>query len=91
MDTGYVWVFMGLGATQPSAVFSTLDLGERWIVQHSLSGTITKYYIDQGVYDWAISNGHFRPRRDYQASSQFISSFSSASQEHYHYDDGIRS
>jgi hypothetical protein len=36
----------------------------------------------------AVAAGHFAPARDEQRAPEFIQRFSSASQEHYHYEDG---
>ena len=37
------------------------------------------------------AGGHFAPKRDDQRTPQFIQRFSSATQEHYHYEDGHKS
>lgn len=86
--TTSVWVFTGNGANFASAVFSTSAKAEEWILLHRLSGTLTEYPMDTGVYDWAITRGHFTPKKDYQREADFIASFSSASQEHIHFVDG---
>ncbi|MCA9101054.1 MAG: hypothetical protein R3C10_05570 [Pirellulales bacterium] len=51
---------------------------------------LTGYPIDVSVYDWAIKQGHFSPKESYQQTPRFISRFSSAYLEHYHYVDGTR-
>ncbi|QDT87158.1 hypothetical protein [Gimesia chilikensis] len=61
---------------------------EDFIAQHQLSGILTRYPLDTGVYDWAIAEGIFKPSRDYQLSPRFISRFTSASHEHFHYEMG---
>jgi hypothetical protein len=83
-----VWIFKGQKAQFPSGAFSSREAAERWIHQHRLSGTLTVYPLDVGVYDWAVAAGHFAPKRDDQRAPEFIQGFSSASQEHYHYEDG---
>lgn len=83
-----VWVFNGEQSTLPSGVFSTRDLAEAWIAQHKLSGILTAYPLDQGAYHWAIEQGMFTPTKDYQREAKFIGRFTSASLEHYHYEDG---
>lgn len=52
MDT--VWVFNGGRNSFPSGVFSQRELAEEWIRKNKITGTITAYPINQGVYDWAI-------------------------------------
>ena len=84
----YIWIFSGSNSQFPSAVFEDLKKAEKWIKEHSLSGALTKYPIDQGVYEWAISNNYFSPKKEHERSPKFIQSFSSASQEHYHYENG---
>jgi hypothetical protein len=83
-----VWIFNGDGGHFPSGVFTTRENAEAWIARHCLSGTLTRYPLDAGIYDWAVTQGFFTPRRDDQHTPQFIQRFSSASQEHFHYEDG---
>lgn len=85
-----VWVFCGDIGRFPSAVFLSKDVAESWIRLHSLTGTLTAYPVDISVYDWAIANGFFTPKKDEHTRASFIQNFSSASQEHYHYEDGLR-
>ena len=86
-----VWIFTGPRAQFPSGVFTSREAAETWLSSHKLSGTLTAYPVDVGVYDWAVAGGHFAPNRDDQRSPEFIQRFSSATQEHYHYEDGHRS
>jgi hypothetical protein len=83
-----VWVFNGPRGAFPSAVFSTREVAEEWIVGERLSGTLTEYPIDVSVFDWAIANGFFVPKKDGDRTSDFIQKFSSAAQEHFHYLEG---
>lgn len=72
-----VWIFTAPKAKFPSGAFTGREVAERWIHQHRLSGTLTAYPVDVGVYDWAVSGGHFAPKRDDQRSQ---SSFSASVQ-----------
>jgi hypothetical protein len=83
-----VWVFSGESSRFPSAVFRSRDAAEPWIRSHRVSGVLTAYPLDVGVYDWAVVSGFFTPKSDEQRSPNFIQRFSSAYQEHYHYDEG---
>jgi hypothetical protein len=83
-----IWVFNGGGNPFPSGVFSQHQHAEVWIRQHHLTGTLTAYPLDIGVYHWAIEQGHFKPKTDKHNTPAFIGSFSSAAQEHYHYENG---
>ena len=83
-----VWVFVGVKAQFPSGVFTQREAAEAWIHQNQLSGTLTAYPLDIGTFDWAINRGYFKPKRADQLSAEFIQRFSSASQEHYHYEKG---
>ena len=83
-----VWVFSGVGGTLPAAVFSSREKAERWIAQHRLDGTLTLYPVDEPIYEWAIARNIFVPKQEYQEEAKFIQSFSSASQEHFHYESG---
>jgi hypothetical protein len=83
-----IWIFTGVKAQFPSGVFTERAKAEDWIRRHGLNGTLTAYPVDIGTYDWAVSAGHFSPKRDDQRSAEFIQRFSSATQEHYHYEHG---
>lgn len=85
MDMDGVWVFNGGGA-YPSGVFTTRELAESWIALHKLTGVLTKYPLDVGLYEWAIGSGAFKPKRPDQSESRFIGRFNSASLEHHHYE-----
>ena len=85
-----VWVFNGARSNFPSGVFRSLDHAERWIERHRLTGTLTLYPLDTGVYDRALAEGHFSPAQPHQATPEFIGRFTSASMEHHHYEEGRR-
>lgn len=76
------------GGNFPLGVFSSRERDESWISYHRLTGVLTLYPLDIGVYEWAIESGEFVPKRPDQSGSRFVGRFSSASQEHYHYTDG---
>jgi hypothetical protein len=82
-----MWVFNGDKSRFPSGVFTDKNLADEWIRKNKLTGTLTAYPVNQSVYDWAVENGHFEPIRDDQKTPSFIGNFSSAAQEHEHYDD----
>ena len=86
-----VWVFSGAGGAFPAAAFSSRAKAEEWIARHQLDGTLTLYPIDEPVYEWALTRGYFKPKREDQSGARFIQRFSSASQEHYHYESGRES
>jgi hypothetical protein len=81
-----VWVFHGSGGRFASGVFTTRDKAEAWIHQHDLTGVLTRYSLDQGVYEWAQEKQLFRPTKPEHTQADFIQRFTSGSQEHYHYD-----
>ena len=82
------FVFNGSGADFPSAVFSDRERAIAWISCHGLSGTLTEYPVDIGVYDWATQNGSFKPKRAEQETPQFIERFTSMAQWHAHFENG---
>lgn len=83
-----VWLFNGANSKFSSGVFSSKEKAEDWIKKYRLSGVLTLYPIDQGVYDWAIANNSFSVKNEHEKQSEFIQKFSSATQEHYHYENG---
>src|SRR5512147_859701 len=86
----YLWVFNGARSSFPSGVFTSIKEAEVRISQHGLTGTLTAYPVDELVYDWAIANSLFEPRKEDQCSTEFIQKFTTASQEHYHYENGVK-
>jgi hypothetical protein len=87
MSAEVVWIFTASRAQFPGGVFSSREKAAEWIAMYSLTGVLTAYPLDTGVYDWAIANGFFRPKKPVDPG--FAGSFTSSSQEHYHYLDGI--
>lgn len=86
MSTTTVWVFNGSRAAFPAAVFANLVHARSWIAKHRLTGVLTAYPLDEGVYDWATDQGFFPSNKPVDAA--FVGSFTSANQEHYHSLDG---
>jgi hypothetical protein len=82
-----VWVFNSKSGF-PGGVFSSQEKAEELISSHKLSGMLTSYPVDWFVYDWAIAEGYFTPKSDRQKEPDFIGGFTSASQEHFHYENG---
>jgi hypothetical protein len=72
-----------------SGVFSTKEKAEEWIKKYSLTGMLMVYPVDESAYDWAIRLGYFRIKKEKESTSEFIGGFSSASQTHFHYKDGV--
>jgi hypothetical protein len=75
-----------MGGRFASGVFSSREKAEEWINKHQLTGVLTNYPLDTGVYEWALENDSFKVNREEKTQAKFIQHFSSASQEHYHYD-----
>lgn len=72
-------------------VFDSKDLAEKWIEKHKLSGVLTKYPVNTGVFDWMLEEGEIGTRLEERVRKdpKGIGGFTSASMEHYHYEDGI--
>jgi hypothetical protein len=85
-ERAQVWVFNGNRNHFPSAVFSNKRLAEEWIRRNQLEGTLTAYPLDISIYEWAIEKGYFTPKKPEHVSADFIANFSSASQEHHHFE-----
>jgi hypothetical protein len=83
-----VWVFCGEGDIIPSGVFTDEKLAEEWIAKHSLTGMLTEYPLDIGLYEWAISKGYFKPKYPSHETPKFIGGFSSAYLTHSHFENG---
>lgn len=81
-----VWIFHGAGGKFASGAFSSREKAEDWIEKHMLTGVLTQYPLDIGVYDWALKMNFFAPKKEEQKQAEFIQRFTSGSQSHYHYD-----
>lgn len=85
-----VWIFHGEKAQFASGVFTSFEKAEAWIKQYNLSGMLTNYPLNEGVYNWALRLECFEVKKEQHTAPEFIQKFSSASQEHYHYEMGMR-
>jgi len=89
-----VWVFNATNQRFSGGVFDKLTIAEEWIEDNKLTGILTKYPLNQGTLDWAIHNNmvNMKPEKlDVRKEDpDFIGGFTSASMEHYHYEDGKR-
>jgi hypothetical protein len=89
-ENNFVYIFNGSNSRYPSAVFKSEEKADAWIKNNGFSGILTKYPVDTSVYDWAITNGTFSPKKEQHVSREFKQNFTAASQEHFHYEDGVR-
>ncbi|MFN7925978.1 MAG: hypothetical protein U0Q16_38125 [Bryobacteraceae bacterium] len=86
----FVWIFSGAKRHFPGAVFTARATAEAWIAKNRLTGTLTRYPIDIGAYEWALERGLFQPRNPHEFEPEFIGGFSDGGMEHYHYEAGER-
>jgi hypothetical protein len=86
----YLWVFNGARSSFPSGVFSSVEKAEIFIRKYAMTGILTAYPKDELAYEWAIENSLFEPKKEEHRSPEFIQKFTTASQEHYHYENGVR-
>lgn len=70
----------------PAEYFPLQEDADRWIEEHTLSGTLAAYPLDVSVYRWAVENGFYSASKP--VSAHFIGRFSSAHQPHYHFENG---
>lgn len=94
LPESHAWVFNGQGGRFPGGIFTDRALAEDWIRLHRLTGVLTAYPLNEGCFDWASRNNCLNMKSETLARKQsdplFIGSFSTASQEHFHYEDGER-
>lgn len=83
-----IWVFHGAQGRFTSGIFNSVNIAEEWIAKHKLTGMLTEYPLNKGVYDWAIENDFFEIRKDSQKDPLFIQGFTTGTQNHFHYEDG---
>ncbi len=87
-----IWVFNGTISQLSGGVFENLIEAEQWIKNNLLTGVLTKYPLNKGVFDWAKSNDliNMKPEKvkEKEKDPIFVGGFTSASMEHYHYKNG---
>ncbi|MGN5009071.1 DUF7710 domain-containing protein [Aeromonas sp. 96A] len=57
--------------------------------EYKLTGLITAYQLNNGIYNLTVEKNYFRPKNDSHCYSIFVGGFTSASQEHFHYENGV--
>ena len=84
-----VWIFNAANSRFAGGAFTTRENAESWIAENKLSGVLTEYPLDVGVFDWAVRNGLFTPKPTKEITAEFVGSFTTAAQQHAHYEDGF--
>lgn len=89
-----VWVFNGKNSQFSGGVFEELDEAEGWIAKNKLTGILTEYPINRGVFDWANENNliNMKPEKIFEKKNDatFIGVFTTASMNYNHYESGIK-
>ncbi len=89
-----MWVFVGDNSNFPSGIFTEYENAKSWIERYNLSGTLSIFPIDEGVFDWAIKNNALTIKDEKKSEQSndpfFISSCLPASLDHYHFENGKR-
>ena len=83
-----IYVFMGKGATMPTAIYTTFEDACTWVASSAVSGILYKLPMNVSLYDWVIAKGYSTPKKEYQKQPRFIEKFSSAYVEHWHFENG---
>jgi len=61
---GGIWVFQNtLAGRFAGGLLTSVERAEEWIKKNRLSGVLTLYPVDVGVYEWAIDQGLFTPKK----------------------------
>jgi len=88
----FVWVFHAAKARFTGGVFSDRGAAEEWIAKHRLTGVLTAYPLNEGCFDWAVREGLTGLKEEKIGPKSedpvFVGGFSSAAQDHFHYEDG---
>ena len=87
-----IWCFNG-NSRFPGGVFDDLEIARTWIERNKLSGVLTGYPLNAGVFDWALEQGLLSPALKLKAERNgpdFVGTFTSASQQHFHFEAGMQ-
>ena len=91
-DEPSIWVFNGANSRFSGGVFEHLDVAEQWIKSNGLTGMLTKYPLNRGVFEWADDNNLIRMKaeklKEKRKDPIFIGGFTTAAMEHFHYENG---
>ncbi len=87
-DTATVWVINASNSQFPGGIFSNMDSALAAISKWQLTGTLTEYPLDELVYDHAIKMEWFEPKTPKHCSPAWVGGFTSARQQHYHFENG---
>jgi hypothetical protein len=89
-----VWIFHASEARFAGGVFEDVASAESWIEKHRLTGLLTAYPVGESCLDWAIRTGSLGMKEEKlkqkSADPAFVGGFTSAAQDHFHYEDGKR-
>ena len=89
-----IWIFVGEGGHFPSGAFTDFTVAENWVAKHHLSGMLSAMPIDQGLFEWAVENNAFNMKteklKEKENNPKFIATCTTASLEHYHYENGFQ-
>ena len=83
-----VWVFHGDDSRFASAVFESETDAAAWVARYGLSGVLTEYPVNDGCYDIAVREGHFRPTRSHHGTAEHIAAFSAGWALRVHFEHG---
>ncbi len=83
-----VWIFHGDEARFAAGVFETEAEALAWAAAHAVSGVLTEYPVGDGCYDIAVSEGHFRPSKEWHGTPRHVAGFSPGWTRHRHIKDG---
>lgn len=83
-----VYVFHGEKAKFAAAVFTDFVAAEKAIRKDKLSGMLTFYPLNETVFEYTVRKQLFSPSGN--ENGDYISRFTSAVLEHYHYENGKR-
>ena len=89
-----IWVFIGENGRFPSAAFTQISDAEAWVSKNKLTGMLSAMPLNQGLFEWAVENDAFsmKPEKLKEKSNDpnFIATCTTASLDHYHYENGIK-
>jgi frataxin-like iron-binding protein CyaY len=88
-----VWVFNGENTQLSGGIFEKYEDANSWIKHNKLTGILTKYPLNKGVFDWAEENDLINMKKEKielkRNDPWFIGGFTTASMEHFHYKNGL--
>ena len=86
-NQAFVWLFQAVPGAGAGGVFRSLESASAWILRHRLTGLLTQYPLDYGVFDYIVEKGWIKRTKPHLDTPEFMGGYC-GNLHHYHCEDG---